>query len=80
MKPILSFIRATLTGGILFLLPVVLLVMLFVKAHDLLLKVSAPLAEKLPEIIFGFDGSNLVAVLLLILYVLLAACFSNPSW
>jgi uncharacterized membrane protein len=66
MKSLLSFIRSTLTGGILFLLPVVLLIMLFGKAYHLLLKVSAPFAEKLPEIIFGFDGSNLLALLLLI--------------
>ena len=75
MKSILSFIRSTLTGGILFLLPVVLLVMLFDKAHGLLLKVSAPFAEKLPEIIFGFDGSNLLAVLLLIFICFISGLF-----
>lgn len=75
MKSFLSFIRATLTGGILFLLPVVLLVMLFAKAHNLLLKISAPIAEQLPEIIFGFDGSNLLAVLLLIFICFISGLF-----
>ena len=75
MKSFLSFIRDTLTGGILFLLPVVLLIMLFGKAYDLLLKVSAPLAKKLPEIIFGFDGSNLIAILILIFICFISGLF-----
>ena len=67
MKSFLSFIRTTITGGILFLLPVVLLIMIFAKALEILHKISAPLSEKLPEIIFGLDGSNLVAIALLVL-------------
>jgi len=67
MKSITQFVRATLTGGIIFLLPVVLLLMLFAKAHAVLLKISTPIADKLPEIILGLDGSNLVTILLLIL-------------
>ncbi len=66
MKPIVQFLRTTLTGGILFLLPVVLLLMVLSKAHAIFVKVSAPFAKKLPDIIFGFDGSNLVAILFLI--------------
>lgn len=66
MKSILSFIKATITGGILFLLPVILLIMIFSKAYDLLHKVSAPISEKLPEFIFGFDFSNLIAIFLLV--------------
>jgi uncharacterized membrane protein len=67
MKSVFSFIRTTITGGILFLLPVILLLMIFTKAYNILHKLSAPLSEKLPELIFGFDGSNLIALLLLIL-------------
>jgi len=67
MKSILLFIRTTLTGGILFLLPMVLLIMVVNKAHQILEKVSAPLAERLPDIFFGWDGSGIVAILLLII-------------
>lgn len=66
MKPIFKFVRTTITGGILFLLPLVLSLMLVGKAHDLLVIISKPLAERLPDILFGLDGSNLVAVALLI--------------
>jgi len=67
MKSILGFIRTTITGGILFLLPIILLIVIFTKAYNILHKLSAPISEKLPELIFGFDGSNLIAFLLLIL-------------
>jgi uncharacterized membrane protein len=79
MKSFLSFIRSTLTGGILFLLPVVLLVLLFDKAHNLLLKVSTPFAEKLPERIFGFDGSYLLAVFLLIFICFMSGLLFRSS-
>lgn len=79
MKSFLSFIRSTLTGGILFLLPVVLLATLFDKAYNLLLKISAPLAEKLPELIFGFDGSNLLALFLLIIICFVSGLLFRSS-
>jgi len=66
MKSFYRFIRATFTGGILFLLPMVLLFIIFGKAFEILHKISAPIAEKLPDQIFGFDGSMLLAILLLI--------------
>lgn len=67
MKTIFKFIRATLTGGILFMLPVVLLIVFVNKAFQLLSKFSAPLAKVLPDFIFGMDGSILLSVLLLVL-------------
>lgn len=67
MKSFLSFIRTTITGGVLFLLPLVLLIIIFGKALNILHKLSAPISEKLPTIIFGLDGSNLVAIVLLFL-------------
>ncbi len=65
MKSILLFLRATLTGGVLFLLPVVLLIMILNKAHIVLVKISAPFAHRLPEFIFGLDGHNVLAILFL---------------
>lgn len=67
MKPVLLFIRTTLTGGILFLLPVVLLIILLQKANAILEKLSGPLAEQFPDRILGFDGSALVTILLILL-------------
>lgn len=49
------------------MLPVVLLAMIFGKAHEAAIKIIAPLDEVLPETILGFHGSRMVALLLLIL-------------
>lgn len=67
MKSLIGFIRATITGGILFLLPVILLIIIFTKAYNILLKITTPISEKLPELIFGLNGSFLVTVVLMIL-------------
>ena len=67
MKAFLFFVRSTLTGGILFLLPAVLLYILVGKGFSILLKLSEPIARMMPEVIFGLDGSKLVTLLLLLL-------------
>ena len=67
MKSIFDFIKTTITGGVLFLLPVVLLIIILSKAYIILHKISAPISKKMPELIFGLDGSSIVVILLLIL-------------
>lgn len=67
MKSIFQFLRTTLSGGILFLLPIVLLITILNKAHLMLVKISAPLAKMLPDFILGIDGSRLLAILLLVM-------------
>lgn len=70
MKSFSHFLRATLTGGILVLLPLVVLFMVLGKAHSIMKIITAPLGEKLPDIIFGFDGRGLLALIILV-----ALCF-----
>jgi len=72
MKPILAFLRTTLTGGIIFLLPVTLLIIVLKKAFDLLAQISAPIARKLPDFFFGLDGSKLIGILLLVLICIIS--------
>src|SRR5205085_5904096 len=62
-----AFLRTTLTGGILFLLPVILLIIILGKAYDILHKLAAPLNKRMPELILGLDGSNLLTIFLVIL-------------
>ncbi|HTE31929.1 MAG TPA: DUF502 domain-containing protein, partial [Chryseolinea sp.] len=76
----IHFLRVTLTGGILFLLPMVLLIVILKKAHDTLLIISAPLARKLPELIFGLDGSNLLAIALLIIVCFVSGLLFRSSF
>ncbi|MCJ7468431.1 MAG: hypothetical protein MUO53_17260 [Maribacter sp.] len=66
MKSLLQFIRTTFTGGVLFLLPIVLIYIFLHQAYIILEKVSTPISEKLPELIFGLDGSMIITLFLLI--------------
>jgi uncharacterized membrane protein len=67
MNAISRFIVNTITGGILLLVPLVLLVVIFGKLNSYLLVISEPLAKKLEDGVLGFDGSKLIAIVLLIL-------------
>jgi uncharacterized membrane protein len=67
MKSIFSFIRITIAGGVLFLLPVVLIGIILAKAYVILNTVSSPLSRRLPNDILGFDGHVLISLILLVL-------------
>jgi uncharacterized membrane protein len=63
-----GFLRATLVGGLLFLLPVVLIVIVLSHAMQLAVKVAKPISSLLPvEAVIGIRGETCLAVLLLIL-------------
>lgn len=72
MKGILRFIQATLTGGVMFLLPLVLFIVLFSKAYNLVLVVAKPLSEKMPDFFMGLDGSRIIAITILVLICFLS--------
>ena len=67
MNPTLRFIRTTIIGGILFLLPMVVLFIIFEKAHSILSVIIDPISRKISDSILGFDGSALISIFLLIL-------------
>src|SRR5580765_8521422 len=72
MKGLSRFIVDVFKGGILFLLPVTLLIMIFAKINGFMLKISEPLSRRLPDIFFGFDGSRVLAILLIVFICFLA--------
>jgi uncharacterized membrane protein len=72
MNSVIRFIRTTITGGILFLLPIVVLFFIFEKAYSVLAVLSRPISEKISDSFLGFDGSALITVLLLILICFVA--------
>jgi uncharacterized membrane protein len=80
MNSFTKFLRATLTGGVLFLLPVVLVVVIFNKAFHILKEISRPLNEKMPDIIFGLYGSNLLTILLLVVICFFSGLMFRSSW
>lgn len=80
MKSITRFIINTLTGGILFLIPLVFLIILFNAANNYILKISEPLANLLPNRFLGLDGSRLLAVVLLTLFCFLGGLVIKTSF
>ncbi|MXV53254.1 hypothetical protein GS399_19990 [Pedobacter sp. HMF7647] len=62
MKSVLRFLKATILGGLLFLAPLVVLIIVFEKAYHLLHRITAPLAANLA----GVEFHNLVVIFLLV--------------
>lgn len=63
MKSFITFLRTTIAGGILFLIPIIVIITVVKKAFDILETVTAPLADRLEDdMIFGLDGHNLIAI------------------
>lgn len=66
MKSLINFIKTTITGGVLFLLPITLLYIVIHKAYLLLGQIAQPLIERTPDLILGFSGARIVVLLLLL--------------
>jgi uncharacterized membrane protein len=80
MKPILTFIRTTLIGGIFFLLPIYLIFMLLYKVHLVATKILAPLTHFLPENILGMNAGRLVGAFGLVLLCFIAGILFKMSF
>ncbi len=72
MKTIYSFIKDTLTGGILFLIPLIVLYSLYKKAHELVSKIAKPILHMLPETMFGIEREKVFLVITLLLVCFLS--------
>jgi uncharacterized membrane protein len=70
--PFFIFLRTTISGGLLVMLPIVLVIIIVTRAIQILRKLSAPLAQRMPELILGFDGSVLLAIVFLVLLCFIA--------
>jgi len=78
MRPLIVFLRATLIGGILFLVPIVVLAIVLGKAHDLSLHIMTPLANRIAmESIAGTPLATLLAAGVIVLFCLGAGLFAK---
>ena len=66
MKSVLGFLRTTLTGGIIFLLPITLLIIILRKAFQLLERIAMPVTSRVPDFFFGLDGSTVIGIVMLV--------------
>ena len=64
----MKFLRTTLTGGIIFLLPVTLLFIILKKAYEILVRIAKPVSSRLPDFFFGLDGATIIGIVLLIVF------------
>lgn len=71
MKKLISFIKATALGGLIFLAPVVLVIIIVLKAIELLKKGVAPMADRLH--VQGIAGEATITIIVNVILVLI--CF-----
>ncbi len=80
MKALREFIKTTIVGGIVFLVPMVLLLVVLRHAMALAGRVGAPIAAHYPEHrIAGVAVATIIAALLLVLLSFLAGLFARTA-
>jgi len=73
MRALREFVKTTTVGGLLFLVPVILLLVILTKAMQLVGKIAAPIAARFPvHEIAGVAFASVVAALLIVLLAFLA--------
>ncbi|MGB5238694.1 MAG: DUF502 domain-containing protein [Flavobacteriaceae bacterium] len=78
MKTIWKFIKTTVIGGLLFLVPVVVLIVILIQAYGLMLKVAQPLEELIPiDEIGGVAIANIIVILLILLICFIAGLLAT---
>jgi uncharacterized membrane protein len=80
MKSILRIIRTTLVGGILFLVPIAVLLILIEKAYHIVEKVTIPLSSHLPKVkILGLALQEIIGLLIIIVICFLAGIVARTK-
>lgn len=80
MKRLLTYFKATLIGGLFFIVPIVVVLLIFGKVVEILRALVAPIVEKLPmEAIGGIPTARIVAFFVLIFICLLAGLFAKTT-
>ncbi len=78
MKPFFRFLRTTLAGGILFLLPLIVFIIIGGKAVAIAHDIIAPLASRIPvKSIIGLKTPLILAVVLIVLCCFMAGVFAR---
>src|SRR5262245_21731722 len=75
----MNFLKATIAGGVLFLLPLVLVLIVLGHAMRLAGKVAQPISKLLPEALVGVGVVTILAVVVLILVSFLAGLAARTN-
>jgi len=77
----MKFIKTTVIGGLLFLIPIILLIIILTKVHSLLLVVAKPLDDLIPlEQIGGVALANILVALMIILICFIAGILATGKY
>ncbi|MGB6909821.1 MAG: DUF502 domain-containing protein [Methyloceanibacter sp.] len=80
MKSILPYLRTTLMGGLLFLVPITALVIVLGKALGLAHKLMDPLAVRIPvESVMGLRTPMLLGIVVIVLFCFFAGLFARTA-
>ena len=80
MKRMLQFTRTSLVGGVLFLVPILVVAVILGKAFGIAHKIVMPLAAHLPiESVLGLETPRVLASALLLLFCFLTGVFARTS-
>jgi uncharacterized membrane protein len=79
-KKLVKFFMTTVIGGVIFLVPVVFLVVIILKAIDLMMLIARPLANWLPlETIGGVALADIIAIMALLLICFVAGMVARQA-
>lgn len=81
MKSILKIIKATFLGGILFLAPLVVLLIILEKGYVIIQKVTLPLVNHLPRVhVLGIALQELAGIIIIIFICFVAGLLSKTAF
>lgn len=81
MNSILKIIKATFLGGILFLAPLILLVVLFEKGYHIVQKITVPIVNSLPRVkVMGFALQEVIGVVIIIIVCFVAGLLAKTVY
>lgn len=80
MKSIFKILKATFLGGILFLVPLVVLLVILEKGYGIIQKVTLPLVNHLPRVhVLGIALQELIGILIIILICFAAGLLARTA-
>ncbi|WDF60134.1 DUF502 domain-containing protein [Flavobacterium sp. KACC 22758] len=80
MKSIFTIIKATFLGGILFLVPLVVLLIILEKGYGIIQKITLPLVNNLPRVhVLGIALQELIGILIIILICFAAGLLARTA-
>ena len=81
MKRMWEFLRLTLIGGVIFLIPLVIVVVVIGRAFQIMKTVTAPLDNLVPiDSVAGFAIVDVLALVVMVLLCLLAGLAARSPW